>query len=189
VSRQRERFAAPRLAIFAGILLALALLAVPGPARAAEAGARSAGVEEVLAVARRVIEAARYATLVTIGEDGRAESRIVDPFPPEADLTIWIGTKRGTRKLAQIAADPRVTLTWIDEAGAAYVTILGDAMVVDDPAEKAKHWKEEWSAFYADANRGPDYVLIRVTPKRLEALAPDLPNDPVSWRPRQVEPR
>ena len=61
----------------------------------------------------------------------------------------------------------------------------GDATLVDDPAEKARRWKPEWAGFYADENRGADYLLIRVVPRRLELVsyADGLVNDPKTWRP------
>jgi general stress protein 26 len=132
---------------------------------------------------------ARYAFLVTIGADGRAESRIVDPFAPEADWTIWVGTNPVSRKVGQIRANPRVTLSYWDAGSMGFVTVLGDATLVDDPAEKAKHWKPEWKQFYADENRGADYLLIRFVPLRLEMVsyADGLVNDPQTWRPIQHE--
>jgi len=143
----------------------------------------------LLDVARGLVERARYCALITIGPDGRAESRIVDAFVPEADWTVWIATKPITRKVEQIRRDPRVTLAYWDAGTMGYVTLLGDAELVDDPAEKAKRWKAEWRPFYADENRGKDYLLIRFTPRRLEALSPaeGLLGDPETWRPEQYD--
>lgn len=44
--------------------------------------------EALLAASREVITAARYATMVTNGLDGQPSARIVDPFAPDADLTV-----------------------------------------------------------------------------------------------------
>jgi len=73
-----------------------------------------------------------------------------------------------------------VTLYYYEPSGPGYVTVLGRAVVVGDPAEKAKRWKEDWAAYYKDKNRGDDYVLIRVTPFRLEIVSygHGLLNDP-----------
>jgi len=38
------------------------------------------------------------ARLSAIGPDGQPQARIVDPFPPDADSTIWIATNPLTRK-------------------------------------------------------------------------------------------
>lgn len=142
-----------------------------------------------ITAAREVIAGAGYATLVTNGEDGHPQARIVDPFPPDDDFTVWMATKPTTRKVAEIRRDPRVTLLWFDPAALAYVTLHGDAELVDDPAEKAARWKPTWAGFYEDENRGDDYLLIRVRARRLEVVSPghDVVGDDATWRPPTVE--
>lgn len=66
---------------------------------------------EVSKAARDVMEKARYCALITIGDDGHPQARVVDPFAPEEDLTVWIATNPVTRKVGQITQDPRVTLS------------------------------------------------------------------------------
>lgn len=144
---------------------------------------------QVIAAAKDVMQVARYSTFITIGDDGQPEARIVDPFVPEADFTIWIGTNPLTRKVAQIRRDPRVTLLYFNADAAEYVTIVGTAALVADSAEKARHWKEEWAGFYKDGPRGDGYLLIRVQPTRLEIVSPrhELVNEPRTWRPVLLE--
>lgn len=45
---------------------------------------------QVIAAAKEIMQAARYCTLITIGSGGQPQARIVDPFPPEEDLTIFL---------------------------------------------------------------------------------------------------
>jgi general stress protein 26 len=144
---------------------------------------------QVIAAAKDVMQTARYSALVTIGEDGQPQARIVDPFAPETDFTIWIATNPLTRKVTEIRRDPRVTLLYFNAAAAEYVTVLGTATLVTDSAEKARHWKEEWAAFYKDGPRGDGFMLIRVRPTRLEVVSPrhGLVNDPKTWRPVLLE--
>jgi general stress protein 26 len=49
------------------------------------------------------------------------------------------------------------------------VNISGTAKLVNDPDLKAKYWKEGWKRFYPD--RDKDYILIEVTPERLEVCS------------------
>ena len=140
---------------------------------------------QVMTAARDVMQTARYATLVTLGVDGHPQARVVDPFVPEEDLTVWVATNPLTRKVTEIGRDPRVTLLYFNAAANEYVTVIGTATLVRDSAEKARHWKAEWSAFYKDGPRGDSYLLIRVRPKRLEIASPrhGLMNDPKTWLP------
>ena len=143
----------------------------------------------IIAAATDIMRLARYCTLVTIGADGRPQARIVDPFAPEADLTIWIATNPLTRKIQDIRRDPRVTLLYFNQAKAEYVTVIGTAQIETDARLKASHWKTEWAGLYKDDNRGDDYVLLRVRPSRLEvsAVGRGLKNDEKTWRPLIVD--
>jgi general stress protein 26 len=140
---------------------------------------------EVLAAAHEIMQAARYCTFVTIGPGGQPQARIVDPFPPDPDLTIWIATNPLTRKVAEIRSDPRVTLLYFNAATFEYVTVLGTVVLDTDARHKAEHWKSEWAALYKDQNRGEDYQLLRVKPSRLEVVSVrrGIRNDPKTWRP------
>lgn len=152
-------------------------------------GAFCADRETVVRAAREVAQKARYATFITLGEDGQPQARIVDALGPDEDFVVWVATNPATRKVREIAKDPRVTMSFFDPAGPAYVTIVGVARLVTDPAEKAKHWKSAWAPFYKDEHRGADMVLLAVSPRRLEIVseAHGLINDPKSWRPVSID--
>ena len=143
----------------------------------------------VIKTATGIMQRARFCTLVTIGEDGHPQARIMDAFPPEAQMVVWMATNRASRKVAEIRKDPRVTLSCFDPNSMGYATLLGRAALVSDPAEKAKRWKDDWAKLYKDRNRGDDYLLIRVTPIRLEVSAESegVRNDPKTWRAVVVE--
>lgn len=144
---------------------------------------------KVLAAAREVAKAARFCSFITLDSSGHPRARIMDPFPPEEDFTVWLATSSRTRKVAQLESDERATLFYFDREGAGYLTLLGTAEVVRDPAEKARRWKDGWSEFYEDGHRGEDFVLIRFRPDRLEvmSIAHDVASDPKGWKPAVVE--
>ena len=169
----------PVRAFLIGTLLAASGLAQerPQPAKA----------PDPLAAAREVMQAARYCTLVTFGEDVYPQARTMDAFAPEADLRVWMATNPKSRKVAQILKNPRVTLHYFDAASMGTVTLFGLARLVNDPAEKRKRWKDEWRDFYPDRDAG--YLLIAVTPDRLEILSPahGIENDPITWKPLTIQ--
>jgi PPOX class probable F420-dependent enzyme len=144
---------------------------------------------QVIAAAKEIMQDARYCTLITIGPDGRPQARIVDPFVPDADLTIWIATNPLTRKVKEVRRDPRVTLLYFSPATTEYVTVFATAVLDTDARQKAAHWKTEWAALYTDQNRGEDYMLLRVKPSRLEVVSVrrGIVNDPKTWLPVSVD--
>ena len=168
-----------RPALFLGLVATLAgppaSAQTPGPAR-----------DSLLAVARKLMTGARYAALITLDSTGAPQARTVEPFAPERDMTVWVGTNPLTRKVAEIRRDSRVTLYYYDPAAMGYVTIRGRARLVNDPALKRTWWNPGWTAFYPDRDKG--YLLVKVTPERLEIVSPahGITGDAVTWRPPTV---
>lgn len=140
--------------------------------------------DQIRAAADEIMRAARQCTLVTIGDDGQPQARIVEPLIA-ADGSVWIATNALTRKVQEIKRDPRVTLMFFNPAGGEYVAVLGRATLVTDAARKAAHWRAEWKPFYRDEHRGADFMLFEVRPQRLEVSSPrrKLDNDPTTWKP------
>jgi general stress protein 26 len=170
-------------------LIVLLAFLLPSLASAQATPAAPSSRSDILAAATDIVQKARYCNLVTIGEDGHPQARIVDPLGPDAAFTIWVATNPLTRKVAQIRRDPRVTLSCFDAATSSYVTVLGRGAIVTDAAEKARRWKDEWTPFYANGATGDDVLLIRVTPTRLEIVSVKrgFAGDPKTWRPVTID--
>ena len=141
--------------------------------------------DAILKASRTIIANARYATLATTSAAAGSDARIIDPFTPGDDFTVWFATNATSRKVQQLRADPRVTLLYFDAANKGYVTLKGTATLVRDPKEKAARWKDEWAGMYATNNLGDDYLLVRIAPETLEvvSVALGMNNDPATWRP------
>lgn len=166
------------------LLLLLACFAIPqGPLRAQTVPPR----DTLIAVARQMMEAARFCALITLDESGTPRARTMDPFLPEEDMVVWMGTHRGTRKVRDIERDPRVTLYYFAPNATGYVTISGTASLVDDPAEKDRRWKSAWEPYYTDRDR--DYLLIAVQAVRMEVIdySRGIVGDPDTWASPVVE--
>jgi general stress protein 26 len=143
--------------------------------------------ETLISAAREIMEASRYAALVTLTESGTPRARMMDPFPPDSQFVVWMGTSRASRKVTDLERDPRVLVYYHDPSGAGYVSIEGTARLVDDPAEKDRRWKEEWAGFYPD--RASTYLLISITPARMEVVNYRLGvmGDSITWKVPAVE--
>jgi general stress protein 26 len=143
--------------------------------------------ERVLRVARQIMGGARFCTLVTLGELGQPQARIVDPLEPDSALVVYVATNPLSRKVSEIRKDPRVTLLYFDPARSAYVTLIGRAAEVPNP-EKAAHRKKDWDAFFPAA-RPEAYILYRIVPSRVEVVSAKdgLSGDPATWRPEIVD--
>ena len=145
------------------------------------------GKDTLTTVARKFITEARYCALITLDSSGHPHARTMEPFPPEDDMTIWFGTTRNSRKVQEIINDSRVTLYYAECRGNGYLTIEGIAQMIDDPEEKIKRWNENWETFYPE--REKDYILIKVTPKKLDLLSMQhgIMGDEKTWRVPSIE--
>jgi len=133
--------------------------------------------------AREIMIAAGTCALITIDDEGRPRVRVMDPFLPENDFTIWFGTNPKSRKVNQIKKNSKVTLYYLDSDSSGYVMIHGIAQLVDDHKEKEKRWKDEWEAFYPNKPEG--YILIKVSPEWMEVISYShgILGDPSTWQP------
>ena len=156
-------------------------------------GARAATLDEkkVLDAARATMKAARFCFLITLDEAGQPQARLVGPFDPEPEMTVWMGTNRTTRKVAQIRRNPRATLAYYDAQGLGYVTLVGKARLVESREERGRRWRKEWEPFYPGGPEGDTYLLIEFTPARIEVMsaAHNIASEPLAWRPAILERR
>ena len=143
--------------------------------------------DTLISAARETMTNTRYCALITTGRIGRAQARTMVAFAPEEDMTVWLATNPRSRKVAEIRRNPKVTLYYFDRESAAYVTIYGTARLVNDKAEKAKRWKDDWKTFYPD--RDKSYLLIKVTPERLEVVNVNrgIVSRAPTWQPLSVD--
>ena len=154
---------------------------------AQESGGAQISRDSLLTAARMVIDSTPYCSVITMDERGLPRVRVMDPFPPEPDMTIWLGTKRDSRKVADIRRNPTIALCYLMPNGMGYVSVYGKAELVDDPAAKEKWWKPEWAMFYPDKDK--DYLPIKVTPVKIEVVnyALGVAGDPQTWTPPTIE--
>jgi len=129
-----------------------------------------------------------FCFLITLDPAGLPQARLMEPFPPEPDLTVWMGTNPKTRKVQAIRRDARVTLAYPSPNSDGYLTLTGHARLVEDPAAKSIRWKPSWKDFYENDAMGSDYVLIEFTAERIEVISVtyNLGMDPRAFEPAGI---
>lgn len=145
------------------LFMAISVCAAQPPA------ANSVSDDTLLTAARELMAEARYCALITIDQQGQPQARTMDPFPPDENMVIWLGTNRYSRKVIQITSNPRVALYYQAPNGTGYVVIKGRATVVDEPSLKNRWWKKEWDKFYPSDKQ--NFLLIRVDPTEMEIIS------------------
>lgn len=124
----------------------------------------------LMAVTKDVIASGEFCFLTTNTLSGWPRTRMMQPFPLEDDLTIWFGASPRSRKIGEIQEDHRVTVAYGDTHGGAYVSLSGTAAVDRELEQRRKYWRTAFGRFWPDGPEGPDYVLIRFKPSRIELM-------------------
>ncbi len=126
-------------------------------------------LDHLLDVTRTTMQNAKYCILATQG-DTRINARVLQPFDPQSDWTIFFGTRSDSRKVVDIQQNPNTTLLYYDHDDIGYVSLQGTAKIVDDPVMRQQYWNANWRIYFP---KGPDedYTLIQFVPDRLEVLS------------------
>ncbi|GEM_PF-433984 len=143
--------------------------------------------QDILSAARRIIDSAYYGTLITLDQDNQPKARVMEPFRPNKDFTIWLATTPRSRKVQEIRNNPIATMHYFDKNRIGYVSLMGKAFIIDDDKIKSQKWKAGWDRFYK--NQKDDYLLIKFIPKTLELISiPEgFVGDKKTWMPHQVK--
>jgi general stress protein 26 len=127
--------------------------------------------EHLLEVAGDIMEAAEFCFLITLDESGRANARLMQPFGPEEDMTVWLGASPESRKVTEILEDDRVTLAYGHGSEAAYVTLIGTAQIQSDAASRQRYWRDSFHQFWPAGPGDSSYIVIKFVPTRIELMS------------------
>jgi len=123
---------------------------------------------EVLELARGVVAADRFPQLATIDGD-QPRLRPVSPVKTEG-FTVYVANLRSYHKTAEIAANPKVELCYVD-AGHNQVRITGVAEVVTERAVLEEIWAgNPLLRQYLGSLDNPELIVYRIRPNRVRYM-------------------
>ena len=129
----------------------------------------SVSVDRSLQIARKMMRQAQFCFLITLGKDGGANARVLQPFPPQEDFTVWLGTSPRSRKVLELSDDDRATLTY-ESPGKGFVSLSGRATMCTEMELRQRWWRDTWFAFFPDGPAGDDFAVLKFVPSRIELL-------------------
>ena len=125
---------------------------------------------------KEMIKDVRLAMLTSVGPGGRLVSKPMATQDVEFDGAIWFIAERDSDKVRNIAANPGVNVAY--SSSSAWVSVSGDAYVVDDQAKLAELWNTFTDAWLEGGPENPNNILIRVDATGAEYW--DAPNSKVT---------
>jgi len=133
--------------------------------------ANEAGKRKVL----ELIGEMDYALLTTRGSDGTPlHARPMAYRSVERDGDLWFFTKRDSRKVEELTADPRTLVCFADPKKQNFVSISGQSEIVTDRAKVKELWTEIYRTWFPGGADDENVVAIRVRAEHAEYW--DTPN-------------
>jgi len=123
----------------------------------------------ILKSAGEIIKSSKYCTLISISEDGYSNARVMDPFPPDREWVIWMGTNLHSRKVKEILNNSKISVFYEAANGDGYVTLKGTGTINNEEENKIKYFKKGWKEFYPGDKK--NFTLIKFIPKILEIVS------------------
>lgn len=80
----------------------------------------------------------------------------------DEDSSLWFFMSRQSETVADLKQAPAVNVVYADPGSDAYVSVSGNAAVVDDPVKKEKLWSKLAEAWFPQGPTDPDLALVQV---------------------------
>ena len=113
-----------------------------------------------------LLKGERFGFLTTITMDGRLTSRPMTLQEVEFDGDLWFFAERDSNPVQHIAASPEVNVGV--GSGGTWVSLTGDAIVVEDAAKKRELWNGAVEAWFPQGPDDDGVVLIKVQAESAE---------------------
>ena len=138
--------------------------------------------QEIKQVSYTLMEKAEAAYLTTIDRDGMPHTRamlnlrntsqyseLIPFFQEHGDnMVIYFSTNTSSEKMAQIKANPLVSVYYCEPKKFHGVMLAGSIEIVTDETIKHALWQEGWEVYYPKGMDDPDYAVLRLAPSFIE---------------------
>ncbi len=117
-----------------------------------------------------IIDGCRDCVFITLLQDGRCRARTMNKIQDmnRSGGIMWFATDSKSRKISEIAANPRVTLFFAHPETFDHACISGKAQVVRDAENRLRFWNDDWYRYWKAGPKSEEYVLIKVVPEKGE---------------------
>jgi general stress protein 26 len=125
--------------------------------------------DAVKKAAAELMKGCQACVLVTVGPEGEPRVRPMAMLPTEGP-DVWFATSKSSRKMKDVAANPKVAVYFERKDDYSNVVVTGRAEEVTDEETKRKLWKDDWKTYWPDGPGSPDYALLKVTAQRIHYM-------------------
>ncbi|MPR34281.1 pyridoxamine 5'-phosphate oxidase [Cytophagaceae bacterium SJW1-29] len=117
---------------------------------------------------QEIIDSIEVGMLTTMQDDGDHRSRPMQTQKLDADGCLWFLTSRSSHKTEELQKHPNVNVAYADTDAQSYVSVVGTASLVDDPAVKEELWSPIAKAWFPKGLEDPDLTVLKVKIREAE---------------------
>jgi len=114
------------------------------------------------------IREVRTAMLTTYNAEKGFSSRPMGTADVDEEGNIWFFTNEYSEKASEISVENTVSLTYSDPKDHTYLSIIGEAEMVDDKEKMKALWNPFIKAFFPQGLDDPKLTLIKIKPSDAE---------------------
>jgi general stress protein 26 len=117
---------------------------------------------------RALISRVDTAHLITAGAEGYPRARGMEDHNVGPDFVFYFFTGASSRKIAEIRANPRVSIAYYDPQSHDYVCVFGRAEVILDDATRRAFWEPAWTRYWPAGPTDPEFAIVRIIGEAFE---------------------
>ena len=112
----------------------------------------------------RLVKDIRFAMFTTVHASGHLHSRPMTTQNKSIDETdsLWFFMSRHASPVVELEAESRVNVVYADPDKDSYVSVSGEATVIDDLEKKKELWTKLTEAWFPGGVNDPNLTLVRV---------------------------
>lgn len=115
-----------------------------------------------------IVDKIEVGMLTTMESDGEHRSRPMQTQKFDAEGNLWFFTSRSSHKTDELLENPNVNVSYADTESQSYVSIIGEASLVNDPAVKKELWSPVAKAWFPKGLDDPNLTVLKVKVKEAE---------------------
>jgi general stress protein 26 len=122
----------------------------------------------------KIVDIMKECCLFTFLATMDGEQPQVRPVSPivEDDMSVWVATFAGSRKVKQINQNPKICLSFVQHpSGDKSAIVVGEAEITEDLEQKKRIWKlapYDISQHFPKGPESEEFCLLKINPKKIE---------------------
>jgi general stress protein 26 len=119
--------------------------------------------EEAIKEALALTDRSTIAMVGTNGDDGYPNVKAMIKMETEGLQTIWFSTNTSSKRVAQLARDPKACVYFVDFEQWKGLMLVGHIEILQDPESRQRLWRSGYEKYYPLGVTDPDYTVLRFT--------------------------